>query len=237
VRGKPLPHHPRSGEGWRYVFGANGHGINSRAIKRALKELKGEGSALWRATMLFVNSVGPVNDDDAYAAAVEKVFGASVRDAILAEYPARSYESPRRALVTLTTHALFTCQDRRVARVLAGAQQQPVFCYIFTHTLENDPTEKANGAVHTVEHPFFFAWRGNYRPSQTDLAVQDLLVGYWTRMARAGDPNGAGAPHWPSDSARYYAYLRIGAITEARSGPEDAKCDFWDAVPLPQPHL
>jgi para-nitrobenzyl esterase len=188
-------------------------------------------------TMQFVNAAGPVTDEATYAGAVGKVFGAAARDAILARYPAQSYEAPRRAFVQLTTDALFTCVSRRVARAFAAAQTEPVYRYHFTHFLENDPAESANGSVHTVEHPYFFAWRGKYRPSAADLAVQDALVGYWTRMAKAGDPNGDGAPNWPPVAKDGDAYLEMGRRVAAGHGPDAAQCDFWDAVALPWPHL
>jgi para-nitrobenzyl esterase len=188
-------------------------------------------------TMPWASSAGPVTDPASYAAAIEKLFGAEPRDAILAQYPASAYSSPRRAFVTLTTDALFTCQSRRVARTLVAAQKEPVYRYIFAHALENDPAEKANGAMHTVEHPFLFGWRGKYRPTETDLAVQRRLVGYWTRMARTGNPNGGGDPQWPADGPGNDPYLEIGATSVARTGPSSARCDFWDAVRLPWPHL
>jgi para-nitrobenzyl esterase len=188
-------------------------------------------------TMQFVNAAGPVTDETTYAGAVGKVFGAAARDAILARYPAGSYEAPRRAFVQLTTDAFFTCVSRRVASALAAAQAQPVYRYHFTHLLENDPAESANGSVHTVEHPYFFAWRGKYRPSAADLAVQDALVGYWTRMAKIGDPNGDGAPNWPAVAKDGGSYLEIGKRVAAGHGPDAAQCDFWDAVALPWPHL
>jgi hypothetical protein len=76
-------------------------------------------------TIQFVNAAGPVTDEATYAGAVAKVFGAAARDAILARYPAGSYEAPRRAFVQLTTDAFFTCVSRRVASALAAAQAQP----------------------------------------------------------------------------------------------------------------
>lgn len=184
-------------------------------------------------TMPWANSAGPVTDLASYTAAIEKAFGAESRDAILGQYPVSTYSSPSRAFVTLTTDALFTCQSRRVARTLAAAQTQPVHRYIFAHALQNDPS----GASHTVEHPFFFGWRGKYRPTETDFAIQRRMISYWTRLARTGNPNGDDTPRWPAHTTGKDPYLEIGAMTIAQSGPNSAKCDFWDTVRLPWPHL
>jgi len=75
--------------------------------------------------------------------------------------------------------AQFTCKSRRVASILARVQKAPVYRYLFTHTLENDPEQSARGPIHTIEHPFLFAWEGSYRPTETDLAIQRSMVGYW----------------------------------------------------------
>jgi para-nitrobenzyl esterase len=65
------------------------------------------------------------------AAAVDKVFGPAARDRILQLYPASAYASQRAAFARITTDAEFTCQSRRVARVLARAQKEPVYRYLF----------------------------------------------------------------------------------------------------------
>jgi para-nitrobenzyl esterase len=188
-------------------------------------------------TMQFVGAVGAVADAAAYGAAIDRVFGSVARGRILATYPAANYPTPRAALVQLTTDAQFTCQSRRVATVLSKAQKQPVYRYLFAHSLENDPEQKALGALHTIEHPFFFPWRGQYRPTPTDLIVQQRLVGYWTRFARTGNPNGGVDPPWSAFSTENDAYLQIGGSTEGQRGPVAAHCDVWDAVAMPWPHL
>lgn len=181
----------------------------------------------------WANTAGQVTDDASYAAAIDKVFGASARERILAAYPVTSYPTPRAAFVQVTTDAEFTCQSRRVARTLAKVQKEPVYRYIFTHSLQNDP----NGALHTVEHPFFFGWRGKYRPNETDLTIQSRMIRYWTRMARTGNPNGDSDPQWSSHTMGTDSYLEIGATTITRTGPSSAKCDFWDTITFPWPHL
>ena len=178
-------------------------------------------------TMQFVGSLGPVPDAPTYEAAVRKVFGASA-DRILFQYPATAFPTARDALVRVTTDGLFTCPSRRVARTLAKVQQQPVYRYVFDHRLENDPQLRALGATHTIEHPFFFAWQGRYRPTDADLAIQRLLVKHWTSLAREGT-----LTSWTAGGD---AYLRI-SDRPLLTRNDDARCDFWDTVTLPWPHL
>lgn len=188
-------------------------------------------------TMLFVNAVGPISDGATYHAAIEKVFGTPAAPRIRAAYPAESYRSPREAFVRVTTDALFTCQSRRVAGTLARSQKEPVYRYLFAHTLENDPQQKALGAVHTIEHMFFFPWQGTYRPVAADLNVQQGMIRYWTNMAKSGRPGAHGTLSWPAYTPQNDAYLEIAADNSVKPGPHNAKCEFWDTVTLPWPHL
>jgi para-nitrobenzyl esterase len=187
-------------------------------------------------TVPWANSAGQVSDDASYGAAIEKVFGPAARDHILAAYPADAFTSPRAAFVQLTTDAEFTCQSRRVARAISRVQKQSVYRYVFTHTQENsDPTMKA--AAHTIEHAFLFPGRGGYQPSEADRAIQRQMIGYWSRMAKSGDPNGGNDPQWPTVTPGNDSYLEINANTSAKNGPKTAKCDLWDTVTFPWPHL
>ncbi|UUX97080.1 carboxylesterase/lipase family protein [Aquabacterium sp. J223] len=183
-------------------------------------------------TQLFVGGLGVVDNEAAYAAALRRVFGDAEALRIVGAYPPSAHASPRQALVRLTTDAFFTCQSRRVARLLAGAQRQPVYRYLFDHALENDPELKAQGAVHTVEHPFFFGWKGRYRPTADDLAVQRLVVGHWADFAVDGTPRRGWPRAYPGD-----VQLRIAAQPASHSGDGGAQCAFWDTVVLPSPHL
>ncbi len=178
-----------------------------------------------------------VTDEASYSAMIEKVFGSAARERVLKLYPTSAFPSPRAAFVQATTDAQFTCVTQRVVGTFAKAQKEPVFRYIFSHTLENDAQLKALGANHTIEHPFFFAWQGQYRPTETDVEVQRRIVGYWTRMAKTGNPNGEADPEWPSVTGNNDTYLDFGAVVTAKSGPSFAHCDFWDEVPMLWPHL
>jgi para-nitrobenzyl esterase len=188
-------------------------------------------------TLGWADTAGTVTDEASYGAAIDKVFGAQARDRILALYPVGAYPNARRAFAQVTTDSEFTCKSRSVALALSASQQSPVYRYLFNQPLENDPTLKAYGATHTVEHPFLFAWQGTYRPTDTDRTVQRRLVNYWTRMAKSDNPNGAGDPEWPAVSDDKDVYLEIGAATAVHRGPPNAHCDFWDVTPLLWPHI
>jgi para-nitrobenzyl esterase len=186
-------------------------------------------------TMPWADTAGGVTDEASYAAAIDKVFGTISRQRILAQYPVKSYPTPRLAFMRVTTDAEFTCQSRRVALAFSKMQREPVYRYIFTHAQENDPALKAAGVAHTVEHAFLFP--GKYRPTEAETSIQRQMAGYWARMARTRNPNGGNDPQWPAATVENDAYLEIGAATAAMKGPAEAKCDFWDTVPFPQPHL
>ena len=185
----------------------------------------------------WADSAGKVTDEASYGSAIDKVFGSDARESILALYPSAAYASPRQAFAQLTTDAEFTCASRRVAAALSRVQKQPVYRYLFTRALENDPELKALGPVHTVEHPFFFSWQGRYRPSDSDRAIQKLMTGYWTRMAKTGNPNGDRDPEWPQAAAGGNGYIEIGASVIAGNGPAASHCDFWDKTPMLWPHI
>lgn len=185
-------------------------------------------------TLGWADTAGAVTDETTYNAAIDKVFGPAAREKILAAYPSSAYPSPRLAFMHVTTDAEFTCQSRRVARALAARQKDGVYRYLFTQAQENDPGLKTGGVAHTIEHAFLFP--GGYKPTETEASVQHQMIGYWTRMARTGNPNGGNDPAWPTATPDNGAFLEIGAKTGASSSA-DAKCDFWDTIPFPWPHL
>jgi para-nitrobenzyl esterase len=187
-------------------------------------------------TWQWADSAGTVTDAASYAAAIDRVFGASVRDRIVAAYPLSAYPTPRTAFAQLTTDALFTCQSVRVAHVLTRSGAS-VYRYLFDHVTENDPQLKAAGPVHTAEHQFFFNWEGHYTPTASDLAVQRQILGYWTRMASTLNPNGGDASAWPATTQGRDDYLDIGETLAIKNGPASAQCPFWDTIALPSPHM
>lgn len=162
-----------------------------------------------------------------YEALVRAQFG-GLGDAILAQYPAAAYPTPRKAYVALTSDARFICPSRRFARAAAAGQAEPVWRYLFAHA------PGPLGAVHGLELVYLFrtfAVIPGYTPTAADLAVSDAMIGWWSRFAAAGDPNGAGPAAWPeyaSDGSD--RTLVIDDPPASVDGIRAAQCDFWDTL-------
>ena len=146
-----------------------------------------------------------VTDAASYPVAVERLFGGAVRDRILAEYVLSAYPSPRAAFVRAATDAFFTCRTRNVARALVEAGAGPVYRYLFTHPLENDPM---SGVGHSREHSFFFEWR-DYEAGDADERMSAQLVKHWTQMAKTGRP--ASETAWPGVTSENVPYIELAA--------------------------
>ena len=62
--------------------------------------------------------------------------------------------------------------------------------------------------------------------------LAEAVQGYWTRFAKAGDPNDGVAAQWPIYSAAEDQHLTLGTPIAVGSGLNQARCDFWDSIPL-----
>jgi para-nitrobenzyl esterase len=186
-------------------------------------------------------AVPAIATEDQYEQAVNALAaplgGQVLADAILAQYPASDYPTPRAAYVAVTSDAKFVCTARKAARALAQHQSEPVFRYSYVHVPENASAQlKAVGAYHGSELPFVFGnvyigtAAGPYTPGPGDLSVVDAFAGYWSRLAASGDPNGEGAVSWPRYDAATDPYLVIDAPANAQTGLRTKQCDFWDSL-------
>ena len=99
------------------------------------------------------------------------------------------------------------------ARFLAGqvaAHGQPAFVYRFDH-LGADKRGKQPGASHGDEVPYVFGSLDPATSDSEDRALSDVLIGYWTRFARSGDPNAPALPAWPRYSDQDQAVQLLDA--------------------------
>lgn len=179
-------------------------------------------------------TVPAIPTEMAYRAALTSVGGATFADAVIARYPVATYGTPRAALVQALTDARFGCQARLSARAAARGQMgnPAVYRYLYGHALQaSTATARALGAWHGLELLYVFqnVAQGMLTPTADDLAVERAMLGYWTRFAATGDPNGNGATVWPA-YASGEPLLRLGATATVDRGWRGSECDAWDAL-------
>ena len=139
---------------------------------------------------------------------------------VQARFPATTPAEVDRQSLEVFTDVFFTCPTRIAARTSAGAA--PVYLYQFTRVY---PGGESLGAFHAMEIPYVFGnWSAWLPASADDRRMSDAMMGYWTRFAATGDPNGAGAPTWPRYDGTA-SYLEFGATPVARQGLKGEVCD------------
>lgn len=83
----------------------------------------------------------------------------------------------------------------------ANAQQgHPTWVYQFTHRSAAEVKAGQPGAAHADEVPYLFKVAGRPNPDFAEPAerkMEEVMLGYWVRFARTGNPNGAKLPQWP----------------------------------------
>ncbi len=149
-------------------------------------------------------------DDAAYRVDVNTLFGQfgpAVADQVSALYPSASYQTPRDAFIAATTDYRFLCPARQLARAVANSQREPVYRFVSTHAQSNPPVATAQGAYHGEELMFIFHSFTNgivtsgvpwsFTPTAGELALSDQTIGYLSRFAATGNPNGGDAFFWP----------------------------------------
>jgi para-nitrobenzyl esterase len=171
---------------------------------------------------------GDVTTSDARAM-VQWMFGAPNVDTILAQYPLSSYGSLKEEVGDIVTDGIFACPTRRAARAFTDSGGT-AYLYEFAYPFQI-PAAPGARAAHGFELPFIFG-NGFFGTQLTDTEqpLSDAMVAYWSRFARGGDPNGAGAAAWPTYDATGDTNLVLDLTLGTLSGYKKARCDFWDSV-------
>lgn len=173
-----------------------------------------------------------VSTETEYASTLTSLYGAELATKVQKAYPASRFESPRKALIAVTTDATWTCPIRRLARALAANQSPPVYRYYFTWKPAG-VAGAVTGATHGIDVPFVFrtfaAFEG-FTPDSSATALSDAMQGYWSRLGAAADPNGEGAVAWPRYVADTDPYLQLDRSISAKTGLSTLDCNFLDAL-------
>jgi len=136
-----------------------------------------------------------------YEAAVDGEFGADAA-AVLAQYPAARFVSPKDAFARLAGDVEYVCEARRVARLIARTKT-PVYLYSFEYEVDPVILDRVG---HGLDVNFVFG--NNFGPplfpaytlGPADLVLSLAMGAYWTRFAATGDPN----PSRPDRKAQFF---------------------------------
>jgi len=130
---------------------------------------------------------------------------------------------PARRLDRLETAYNFTCNSLHLAGAVAGTGQ-PAWVYHFTRVRDGIGGERLR-AYHGAEIPYVFGTHDAWLPTTPrDRALSTTMMGYWSRFARNGDPNGDGAVRWPGWSVENANAISLGNTVRAMRHPELSLC-------------
>jgi carboxylesterase type B len=119
----------------------------------------------------------------------------------------------------------FICDARRVATLHTKAGGT-AYHYHFTHGFKAPFI--GFGAYHAAEIAFVFGNDLGLRLLPFGMPLEAAMQGYWSQLARTGDPNRAGLPDWqPYDPERGNSIRLDLTVEEVRNVRKEA-CDFWD---------
>ena len=178
-----------------------------------------------------------------YDAFLTNIFGPGAA-AVQAEYPCTDVDCSAfeaapflvtpadNALAEVSTHALFVCPARRVARVIAS--QVPIYVYTFDREVMSPGFPFEIGAAHFAEISFVFGTVGLHFLSPEEEPLSHDMMAKWTRFALKGKPTKKG----PGTQWHRYRFgpgndekrLVFDLENTQATGFEENNCDFFDAL-------
>jgi para-nitrobenzyl esterase len=172
---------------------------------------------------LFLLGAAAVATDADYEAAVERLFGAAA-PTVLKTYPAGDFPSRLDALVRIWGDFRLGCPTYESAQRFAK-QGSSVYIYHFSRTT---PGLEGLGPTHGTEMPYVFGTLA--KPGSDDSALSDTMQGYWTRFAKASDPNGGSAPNWPPFDDASDKSMGFDVPPAVLTAFRRKECEMWESL-------
>ncbi|MDX2022547.1 MAG: carboxylesterase family protein [Deltaproteobacteria bacterium] len=160
-----------------------------------------------------------------YVAWLGDLFGPTLAARVLKQYPVSRFTSPREAAVAVTSDYRFICPSVFYADAAVIGGSPTVFHYLFSKARDVSPAAALLGAYHGVEIAYLFQTLKMATPTESSLA--NAMLGYWSRFAATGDPNGGEAPLWPGYGAGVKKSLRLDSPIVVADGVRTDDCAFW----------
>ena len=178
-----------------------------------------------------------------YETWVNSEFGA-LAPRVLAAYPASDFASPQEAMSRLVTDGQFVCESRRLGDLIADGGlrgrgphpehdtgkriKMPVYMYSYDYVL-NDLS--VGHVIHGLESNIIFGnaytMPASHALTAADVALHNIMAGYWTTFANTGDPNGDGFPTWLEYRKNHDNYFVFDSAVSAGVDQRGEACDFW----------
>ncbi|WP_441285754.1 carboxylesterase/lipase family protein [Sorangium sp. KYC3313] len=174
--------------------------------------------------------------DDAAFEAFAETLAPGHGEEVVALYPSETYGSAQAAAIAALGDAMFVCPTRRAARAIA-AGGAATYLYHFTYAPESSLLGDL-GSFHAAEIKFVFGNPTLVLPdplTEGELGMSQEIMGYWSRHAASGDPNGEGAVAWPRYDAEGDESLALGLDIAPQAGLKGALCDAWDTFAAAAP--
>ncbi|UQA57190.1 carboxylesterase/lipase family protein [Polyangium aurulentum] len=182
-------------------------------------------------TLFYALAGKTIADEATFEALAEALVPGHGKD-VVEHYPSATYGSAHKAAMAAIGDGGFVCPTRQTARALAAAGV-PTFHYHFTYVPSGALLGKDLGAFHSAELKYVFGNPGQLIPqalSDEEITFSENIMGYWSRLAENGDPNGKGALAWPQYDAQKDESLLLDMTISTKAGVRKDVCDFWDSV-------
>jgi len=128
----------------------------------------------------------------------------------------------------LATAEDYLCPSQHTAASLA-ASGGSARMYYFTR-VRDDAGGQEIGAFHGAEYAYAFGTHDAYMlTNDIDLALTETMMGYWTRFAATGDPNGGDLPTWPQFGAPSFDVQELGDKVKTIPAPEAELCASFES--------